>query len=382
MLMIELFEARNHQGIDDPADRWLAKYTYENLDKWPSSATIETLLGRYPAGPGVIFRGINFPTKEQYDGFLSTFNGNQTTEIKFGSITSWTRDEESSKQFAVTQPTYFLNQAVMTAHATMMKNKEALSGYRGIILSMMLPAGHGIDVDQSGLGHESEIVLIPGKYHVTIHQEIRQYAHQLASGDIDIDRVIQKTTMADLSRSSGATNTFFDYVMHHHANEINDASRTHLFKLFFPKSSTPAFPYEIEPINQVLGTKSPGTIEFNYGIPGLRVMQLYLSGIIRDPRQISQIKKLARTVVTNAVPVIEQHIVDARRFDIAPLRIAARSADMSPVLDRVIKQKLGAEYQRLQDVGRAINTIRDPKKQQEAIKLHSEQIKALLSKIS
>jgi hypothetical protein len=375
-----LQEARDHESFKDKADAWLARYTYENLDKWPGRDTILTLLDRYPSKQGKIYRGINFSTQQDYDNFMQQFGGNSQAVLEFSGITSWSHSKSQAQQFAVTQPTYFLNKEVMVAHGVMKKNKERLAGHRGVILETVIKQGDGIDVDASGLGHESEVILPPGSWHVSITQQLKKYQHQLEDGDAHIDQVIQRTTSVEDTKGSGGHHSFFEYVLHHHSDQISNKSRSHIFSLFKPSDSMPAFVYTATPA-YVWGKEEENLTDFDYHIPGARLFDLYLAGIFVDPKHQRWIKQLAAKVVSMAVPVLEKHIISARRVNMHALNMVADIAGQQSQLAQVLRNTVGAEYQRLQTQGREINRIRDPRDHERAIKAHTEALSALLNKL-
>ena len=381
MKIHELLEAQDYQRIADPSLKWLAQYTYENLNKWPGAYIVQDLLQRFPCDAGTIYRGMNFYTQEKYDEFMSQFKGAQTASIEFGSITSWAHTESGAEQFAITQPTYFLNREVMVAHGEMTASKERLSGYRGIILSTQVAAGGGIDVNKSGVGHESEVILPPGVYTIHVHKLIKKYAHQLADKDVDINQVILNMNAADVKRSRSDAYTLFDYVMHHHISELNSAARAHLFNLFKPDMSKPIFVHTVEPV-ATWGKTDTHKVTFHYWTPCYFLFELYEQGVFQTPAQKTYVIKLAKKIMSQALPVIAQHIIAAERLDMRLIRQIAKIAGMESALDKILRSTVGAEYQRLQDAGRLINKIKDPKEHEKALRNHSENLKQLISKLS
>ena len=381
MKIHELLEAQDYQKIADPSLKWLAQYTYENLNKWPGAHVVQDLLQRFPCDAGVIYRGMNFYTQEKYDEFMSQFKGAKTASIEFGSITSWSESQSEALQFAVTQPTYFLNREVMVAHGEMQAQKERLSGYRGIILSMQVAHGDGIDVNKSGVGHESEVIMPPGTYSITVHEQIKKYAHQIADADVDINQVILNMTVSDLEKSSGDAHSLFDYVMHHHISELNAASRAHLFNLFKPDMSQDIFVYKVEPASSWYNTHDNKVI-FQYYTPCYYLFELYKQGVFQAPAHKASVVKLAKQIMREALPVIAQHIIAAERLDMRLIRQVAQIAGMELELNKLLRSTVGAEYKRLQDEGRLINKIRDPKEHEKALRDHAVQLKQLISKIN
>jgi hypothetical protein len=381
MKIHELFEAQDYQRIADPSLKWLAQYTYENLNKWPGDHIVQDLLQRFPCDAGTIYRGMNFYTQEKYDEFMSQFKGAQTAQIEFGSITSWAHTELGAEQFAITQPTYFLNREVMVAHGEMTASKERLSGYRGIILSTQVTAGAGIDVNKSGVGHESEVILPPGVYTIHVHKLIKKYAHQLADKDVDINQTILNMNIADVKRSSSDSYTLFDYVMHHHISELNSAARAHLFQLFKPDMSKDIFVYKVDPVSS-WGETDTTKVTFHYWTPCYFLFELYEKGVFQAPAQKTYVIKLAKKILSQALPVIAQYMITAERLDMRMIRQIAKIAGMESALDKILRSTVGAEYQRLQDAGRQINKIKDPAAYEKALHDHAEQLKQLLSKLS
>ena len=381
MKIHELLEAQDYQKIADPSLKWLAQYTYENLNKWPGENIVQDLLQRFPCDAGTIYRGMNFYTQEKYEEFMQQFKGAQTAAIEFGSITSWSESKSQALQFAVTQPTYFLNREVMVAHGEMQAQKERLSGYRGIILSMQVAQGEGIDVNKSGVGHESEIIMPPGTYSIQVHEQIKKYAHQIMDKEVDINQVILSMTASDMKNSTGDTHSLFDYVMHHHISELNAAARAHLFNLFKPDMSKPIFVYNVEPVSR-WGETDTTKVQFQYYTPCYYLFELYRKGVFQAPAQKTYIIKLAKQIITQALPVIAQHIIAAERLDTQLIRQVAQIASMEPELNKMLQRSVGAEYQRLEQEGRLINKIKDPKEHEKALRTHSENLKQLLSKIS
>lgn len=380
MKIHELLEAQDYQKIKDPSLKWLAQYTYENLNKWPGAHIVEDLLARFPCDAGTIYRGMNFYTQEKYEEFINQFKGAQTAMIEFGSITSWSESKTAAEQFAVTQPTYFLNREVMVAHGEMQAQKERLSGYRGIILSMQVAQGEGIDVNKSGVGHESEVILPPGVHAITIHEQIKKYAHQIADKEVDINQAILNMPPSDMKRTRTDAFTLFDYVMHHHVQELNSRARDHLFQLFKPTPNTEIFVYKSEPsfsYGEVLANK----VQFHYWTPCYFLFELYMKGVFEKPAHVNYIKNLAKRIIKQALPVFEKNLVPAEHLDMRLIKQVAQIAGAEDQFSRMLRNTVGTEYQRLQDEGRQINRIKNPQEQEQALRVHTEKLQQLFSKM-
>ena len=376
-----LCEARDYDKISDPALRWLAQYTYENLNKWPGAHIIQELLKDYPSDAGTIYRGMNFSTPDAYEKFMQEFGDSDQTQLTFSGVTSWTKHEKSAEQFATTQPTYFLNREVMIAHGEMQRNRERLSGHRGVILHMHIQAGAGIDVDASGVGHESEVVMPPGTYTVRIHKVIKKYADQLADADTTIDQVVQSVNSPkEIYKSSDSGHSFVSHVLHHHVSDLSDQSRDHLFKLLKPKPSVSPFIYEVTPA-YAWGQPKSDQVDVRYHIPAQGLFDMYAQGVFRSHAHKKLIQQEARRVWKLIKPFLKDNLVKAERLDMRPLRQVAQLAGTESQLNQVIRDTVGAEYHRLQQVGRDINRISDTKMRAKALADHSETLQQLLQKI-
>lgn len=368
-------EAQDWEQIKDPAKRWLGRFTYMNQGKNPEKHILDTLIKKYPNKAGVIYRGMNFTWEESYTEFMELFN-KSNGKLTFNVVTSWSGDPSTANQFALTQPTYQLNPAVLAAHDQQMKRRERLSGYRGVILKTTVSAGVGIDVDATGVGHESEIVLPPGTYQTEIYQEVKQYKHSLEDGDTSVDDVILKTTAESL-RSRSTEHSFFDYVIHHHGQELSPKAQQHLLKLFGPQTGVPLFKSAVDQHTNYF-TKKP-EVTFDYHIPNIRLFELAEKGIF-TPEVTNKIKLLGKKIISQALPVIESVIVDATYFNPAQLGLVSRISQDNRVIDAIrkgIKPAVAQLNQKVQD----INKIQDPKEKRQAIEHYKDEMVRLLSRL-
>jgi hypothetical protein len=318
---------------------------------------------------------MNFTREENYTEFMELFH-KSNGKLTFNVVTSWSDDPGTAKQFALTQPTYQLNMAVLTAHQEQMKQRERLSGYRGVILKTTLSAGVGIDVDSTGVGHESEIVLPPGTYQTEIYEEIKRYKHSLEDNDTSIDEVILKTT-PDSLRSRSTEHSFFDYVIHHHGQELSSKAQRHLLRLFGPKPGAPLFWSSIERHTNYF-TKKP-EVTFDYSIPTIRLFELAEKGVF-TPEVTKKIQALGKKIISEAVPVLRDVIVDATYFNPAQLGFVSRVSKDYRAIDAIrdaIRPAVAELNQRVRD----INKIEDPNEKRQAIEQYKERMVSLLSKL-
>jgi hypothetical protein len=221
----------------DPASNWLRKYTYEGIDKWPSESIVKQLVNRYPIKEDtVVYRGMNFSTKEDWDLFYNNLKDNKET-LNCSGVSSWSTSVETAEQFALTKPSYFLSKGTLHDYGIAQKTGERLSGYRGIIISTTLHAGQGIDVNASQHAHESEIIALSGEYLISVFRILKQFKHSIEERDIDINSVIMNTSKSVFSsKNSDEQLALFKYILQNHREQLNKKSRKHLFSLYFPKN--------------------------------------------------------------------------------------------------------------------------------------------------
>lgn len=210
----------------EEADQWLQKYT---SDTWaakavPDDEIVEDLKAAYPLdGPTTLYRGINFRTQEQYEKFME--------EISSGvwesqTLTSWTKDPGIAEQFATITQIDVPDLETLKIYDEMKENKEKIAGYRGVILQTeATPEMALCDVTKSQYDREKEVILLPGSIPVKIYKEIKRFKDEFNGQDIN--EYIQKNKN-NLDKKS------LDYILHHHADELDDTSREIIYDYYKP----------------------------------------------------------------------------------------------------------------------------------------------------
>lgn len=372
---MKVIEAQDWQKIRDPALKWLGRFTYENVGKRVDETIWNSLVKRFPNEAGTLYRGLNFTSPERWQEFITHFKEGTAT-LTFDGVSSWTKDPDTATQFAITQPTYQLNLAVLQAHGTQTKNRESLSGYRGVIISTQAGDGIGVDVDKTTVGHESEVVLPAGQYTIKIHKVLKLYKHQLEDKETSIDEVILNTTKADLS-SREREHSFFDYVIHHHGKELSPKSQAHLFNLFKPRAGEPLFKSSVQEYKNYF-SKMP-EVTFDYAIPSWKLFDLAQQGVF-DDTQMMKIKKLARQILSQAIKPVTDNIVRANYFNSGMLKLLEKlSGDYR--LTNSLKRVVGERVHEINSRVPEINKISDPKEKRQAIDNYTHELTSLLSKL-
>jgi hypothetical protein len=361
MLINELFEARNWDREDDPADRWLAKYTYENLDKWPSAEIVKTLLARYGnPEPQVLYRGINFRTKEQWDKFIQEFGGQQEADIRTGGISSWTTREGEAQQFAIVQPTYYPDEETFRQEKEARKNAEILRGHRGVILRTEIAAGQGIDVNRSGKGHESETILPPGTHRITIVKEIKPFAQHLQDGDHTVDDAILGMTRHDLTGSGDDKfrNGLFNHVLALHADKLSEEARRHLFKLVYPKRQG-IFDVDVTPNRRHDWSTPDIAADWCQEVVSVFYSRWFFELTERGlfvPEDQGKAKRIAAQLARWFIKLVDQH--PNAYFRCKGIASIFRLAGMDTQLTRLRKKLVGARYHELNSL-EAVRGVND-----------------------
>jgi hypothetical protein len=322
----------------DRADRWLAKYTYENLDRWPSQDILKILVDRYPIEKSMpVYRGMNFSTKEQYEEFLKSIEDGFYTS---GGVSSWSPSPDV-EQFAVTRPSYFLDRETMRGYDEARKQREYIQGYRGVIVKTIAEPGKAINTNASKLGHESEITLLPGEYPIEIVRELKLYKQSLEDGDTDIETVIKNAPDERQSHSSDYDAGFYEYVLHHHVGKLSDEAKQKVFKRMYRK-----VPISFEVREDIFKKDPPRLLIFYDG----RIYEAAMKGYFTEQDTV-RLKREAKIYAKRAAKIIVEHpdcIIDSM---LGPL--VEFSGDDS--IKRALTNHIRRQYQQLEQEGRAIN---------------------------
>lgn len=347
----------------DRADKWLARYTYEALDRWPPADVLDALARRYPVESTTIYRGMNFRTQETYDEFIREIkDGILTTH----GITSWSPQRSQVESFAVTRPSYFLDRETMRDHSEAQQEREYINGYRGIVLTTEIEPGQGIDVNKSRLGHENEIILLPGSYKVSI-ENLKKYRHAIEDGDRTPDDIVDRH---DPNGASPYENQFYEYVLHHHGENLSDSSKRKIFARLKQKAD---IRLEVDKRGGLF--KDP-----DYDILHIFYPYHYFAGAISGfytDEDYAIAEKDAAIVAQKIARVISQNpnaIVKSADFDILGDLTGNEAAK------RALLKHIGQQYRDLEVEGRAINDLPGEERQL-ALRKHMEKVKKVMGQL-
>lgn len=181
----------------------LESFELESLEKYIknpvyklSKNTLDALIHSYGnMEPLTIHRGLNFDSPLQYQKFMNTIkDGN----ISITGMSSWSRDEEEAMNFAITKPTFTLNQS-LASQLTNRDDGEVMTGYQGIVLTIRIPRTSGVDVGLTPHAAEDEIILPRGTYKIVNCRVLSPFKNMIDMFDLDdtIKKTMNKTTISD-----------------------------------------------------------------------------------------------------------------------------------------------------------------------------------------
>lgn len=232
-------QLRDADYISDPVDKAISKYTLNPDYIYTLYSVFDEAMKQYPNDHRVtLYRGLNFDTEEDYFKFMSTIKNNI---LETNNISSWSPEKSTAKQFAVTKPSYmeFMDKYKMSLISKQEKERERITGYRGVILSTTIAPKKAVDLSKSDYSKESEMLLSPGKYEVDVY-DIKTFKDILATStaDKELQKLHDKLQEYDEEDSS----KFLDYIIRNYSDQISDKSKSLLFKMF----NAHPFSYRIE----------------------------------------------------------------------------------------------------------------------------------------
>jgi len=323
------------EGYDDddaylPDDeRWLRKYLYQGLDRWPSQYIIDSLLAKKSnEEPLPIWRGMNFRDKKLMDEFTSSFNGIWKQEA---GISSWSPDEPTAREFAYVRKTYFPDEETFAQEKKARETGEKMRGVGGVLLKMIAPPGSVIVF--SG-GYESEVLLTPGEYEYEM-EIITTYAEQIAGG-FDIESYIMS-----LKPGSRKGEDIEQYIRMNHINDLSPKALAHLFKLD-GGDRLGQTDYDLAPISR-FDKSDLYQEELRFWFNGT-TLEKAAAGFY-GPRGVELAKIAAKKIFADFSKIEKQH-PDARLY-MDPLGDVVKLSGQSAAMKAIVKRRFGDRYHEL-----------------------------------
>lgn len=164
-------------------------HNYTHSDNYGSflgqiAGQYKSLSSKYPYEGGKLYRGLNFKSAYEYLQFRRSIKGNV---YKSESISSWSTELLSAKQFALSPQVHNLDFMTARLYDAMRKNYERIMGFIGVILEVEVSPGIGIDVRKSGESLEDEVLLPSGQYKITNIIYEKKYSHIMKNIDINAE---------------------------------------------------------------------------------------------------------------------------------------------------------------------------------------------------
>lgn len=209
---------------DDDLDFYDRKLRNHVAEEQPiyNQEVFEILKERYANDETLtLYRGINFRTEEDYLNFMNSIEENNGYRSR--KADSFSPDKNTVESFAMTQPTYFLNEDLMIAEDIKTKNKERLSGYCGVIVEIQAKTGSVVDISKSDLGIEHESITEPFSIHPCKIHLVESYKMMVEHEKFSINDYVLNEFDKNFK------DEFFQYILHHHKDEFNEKSKNYLF---------------------------------------------------------------------------------------------------------------------------------------------------------
>jgi hypothetical protein len=159
-----------------PEDQWINAYVHSThsaaLRQTGFRPYIDLLQAKYPLLPEHrhLFRGLNFSTESAFSAFAASLGENV---YETSSVTSWTTDASRAAQFARFMLPGGHPKGLRAQEIARMIDEQAnMTGAFGVVLAMSVqPVQALCDISEARVGGftESEVIVLPGVYPVTIH---------------------------------------------------------------------------------------------------------------------------------------------------------------------------------------------------------------------
>ena len=181
-----------------PEDVWINGYVHSThgseIRRTGFQSHIERLQQKYPLAPQhhQLFRGLHFPTDAVFEAFADALDDNV---YQCDTATSWTTDAQRAAQFARFMLKGGHEEALRHQEIRRMIDEQAnMTGAFGVVLALTVRPDQVLcDIADARIGGfpESEVILLPGTYHVAIHDIfVRQAGTTVWPGTTDAVRLV------------------------------------------------------------------------------------------------------------------------------------------------------------------------------------------------
>lgn len=205
----------------------LRNYVRGEIKIWDKEVFDEMLMAWPNKEEVTLYRGINFKSKSEYDNFIQKMN--EDNAYIQNSASSFSEYYDTAYGFAQTSKSYFLDRDVMKASSIKNILGENISGYRGIVLEITVPANTVVDVGLSGEGIENEYLFRPGQPLNVKVQEIKTFFDLTQEEGFDVNKQMELEFMKEMENKKPIINNpFVNYLLNVHFDEILEKNKTFL----------------------------------------------------------------------------------------------------------------------------------------------------------
>lgn len=365
----------------DPADQILYRYTADGKSLL-STDEFEELEEKYPYDGGTLYRGLYFKSAREFDKFIDEVaaNGGTITTVH---QSSWSPSRSTAKDFATTVKTYFPTVDVMKAERDRADSGDYMTGEGGGVLLKIANAkpGVGIDVDKSKFAKESEVLLPPDTYEVTIDAKLRPF--RISHGTLDKASELAREIDAFNRTGEGDKDDIEKYVSYLERSFIDELAPEEIDALITYSNSkilrTPPATFaqnvvDVEVKDEMFGAGKVLIVEVN----PVYAPKLYSKASPRMQkiidRQMSGVAKVLKSKIKDVIASGE--LEDLAELKIRGLR-ELREFVPSSVVDGATKElqrELGNMYQKMnsREVSKSLKSM-------DAIRAHGKKIANLVS---
>lgn len=249
----------------------------------------------------VVMRGMNFRTESEFNAFKKKL---ENGEYYPKTPESFTRDEASARAFAGSKKTFFAfaDPDLFVENAYKKATEEKISGFGGVIIKTVIPAGEGLDVSMTGYGVEDEILYMTDAPIKCTYEIIDSYETELKNNPIDINEYLQNNSFED---------GLFNYILANHADEINVETQHNLFDRIIEPFSKPKEKnrFMIDEHKKLLfgeeRNKDYKMKDKEISFYTKPVYYYFKRDLFRDPSVVDRVKKFSRHVIEEVSEFIE-----------------------------------------------------------------------------
>lgn len=397
--------------VEDTLEK-LQKYIHDAGMAFLNNDEIEELLTDYPLDQNtLVYRGLHFDSKEDFTKFISTIKNNK---IVFKGYSSWSPDRLTGMSFALTKPTNdirLLGKDFFSAREERIRKKDYLAGY-GVVLSTVAHANQAIDVSDTGLGQESEIIIPAGSFTVKVDKILRP--HEDTAKEVDINQYIQAQRGLN-PQDEKLEYSLMQYILQNYESHLTDKSKRHLFLMFagtlnnlkvgFKTSGKPRYSnnivnqghdsdlYDENPEANIYAKDRYVTgkpeIQIKFFIENLNNNLIYYMPLFLESDRKRVKDKITKVIFDLAQKTIKLREKYQKKYDIffeGDIKHVYMYLDKhaQEMLSKALNYTAASMYSNLnsQNYLDKINSILDPQKKRDAIKQYTDNITKLLQKIS